>query len=80
MSLITLSKKIFEYIAWDMDDEFGKFIGTNIRKQPVMLEHHSLVQQLLEYYMGKNTPERQEFIVANLRFEQDEVQGIAAEA
>jgi topoisomerase-4 subunit B len=61
-------------------DEFGKFIGTNIRKQPVMLEHHSLVQQLLEYYMGKNTPERQEFIVANLRFEQDEVQGIAAEA
>jgi topoisomerase-4 subunit B len=45
-----------------------------------MLEHHSLVQQLLEYYMGKNTPERQEFIVANLRFEQDEVQGIAADA
>jgi len=61
-------------------DEFGKFIGANIRKQPVMLEHHSLVQQLLEYYMGKNTPERQEFIVANLRFEQDEVQGIAADA
>lgn len=61
-------------------DEFGKFIGQNIKKQPVMLEQQTHVQLLLEYYMGKNTPERQDFIVANLRFEQDEVQGVAAEA
>jgi topoisomerase IV subunit B len=59
-------------------DEFGKFIGADIRKQPVILEHHTHIQQLLEYYMGKNTPERQDFIVSNLRIEQDEVQGVAA--
>jgi topoisomerase IV subunit B len=59
-------------------DEFGKFIGADIRKQPVILEHHTHIQQLLEYYMGKNTPERQDFIVSNLRVEQDEVEGLAA--
>jgi len=59
-------------------DEFGKFIGADIRKQPVILEQHTHIQQLLEYYMGKNTPERQDFIVSNLRFELDEVEGIAA--
>ena len=61
-------------------DEFGKFIGSDMRKQPVILEQHTHIQQLLEYYMGKNTPERQEFIVSNLRVELDEVEGIAAEA
>ena len=60
-------------------DEFGKFIGNDIRKQPVILEQHTHIQQLLEYYMGKNTPERQDFIVSNLRVEQDEVEGIASE-
>ncbi len=60
-------------------DEFGKFIGADIRKQPVILEQHTHIQQLLEYYMGKNTPERQEFIVSNLRVELDEVEGIAKE-
>ena len=61
-------------------DEFGKFIGNDIRKQPVILEQHTHIQQLLEYYMGKNTPERQDFIVSNLRVEQDEVEGIASES
>jgi topoisomerase-4 subunit B len=61
-------------------DEFGKFIGPDMRKQPVILEQHTHIQQLLEYYMGKNTPERQDFIVSNLRVEQDEVEGVAAEA
>jgi topoisomerase-4 subunit B len=60
-------------------DEFGKFIGNDIRKQPVILEQHTHIQQLLEYYMGKNTPERQDFIVSNLKIEQDEVEGIATE-
>ena len=60
-------------------DEFGKFIGNDIRKQPVILEQHTHIQQLLEYYMGKNTPERQDFIVSNLRVEQDQVEGIASE-
>jgi topoisomerase-4 subunit B len=60
-------------------DEFGKFIGADIRKQPVILEQHTHIHQLLEYYMGKNTPERQDFIVSNLRIEQDEVEGAAKE-
>jgi topoisomerase-4 subunit B len=55
-------------------DEFGKFIGTDIRKQPVLVENHTHVQQLLEYYMGKNTPERQEFIIDNLKVELDLVE------
>jgi topoisomerase IV subunit B len=52
-------------------DEFGKFIGDEIRLQPVLLEHGDHIQALLEYYMGKNTPERQEFIIGNLKIEQD---------
>jgi topoisomerase-4 subunit B len=60
-------------------EEFSKFIGPDMRKQPVILEQHTHIQQLLEYYMGKNTPERQDFIVSNLRFEVDEVEGVASE-
>jgi topoisomerase IV subunit B len=59
-------------------EEFGRFIGSDIRKQPVILEQHTHIKELLEYYMGKNTPERQDFIVSNLRIELDEVEGIAA--
>ncbi|HSF44979.1 MAG TPA: DNA topoisomerase IV subunit B [Chitinophagaceae bacterium] len=61
-------------------EEFGRFIGPDIRKQPVILEQHTHIQHLLEYYMGKNTPERQDFIVSNLRIETDEVEGVAAVA
>jgi len=52
-------------------DEFAAFIGDEIRLQPVILEHGDHIQHLLEYYMGKNTQERQEFIIENLRFEID---------
>src|SRR5450432_2828720 len=52
-------------------EEFGKFIGENIRKQPVMLLPETHIQQLLEYFMGKNTPQRQDFIIGNLRMEID---------
>jgi topoisomerase-4 subunit B len=52
-------------------DEFGKFIGEDIRLQPVILEQGDHIQLLLEYYMGKNTPQRQEFIIDNLRVELD---------
>jgi len=55
-------------------EEFGKFIGADIRKQPVFLEQHTHIQYLLEYYMGKNTPERQDFIVSNLKIEMDVVE------
>jgi topoisomerase-4 subunit B len=52
-------------------DEFARFIGPDIRLQPVILEQGEHVQQLLEYYMGKNTPERQDFIIQNLKVESD---------
>lgn len=52
-------------------EEFGRFIGDDIRLQPVLLEQGDHIQQLLDYYMGKNTPQRQEFIIDNLRIELD---------
>ncbi len=54
-------------------DEFGAFIGENIRLQPVIL-HDSNLHKILEFYMGKNTPIRQEFIIDNLRVELDKVE------
>src|SRR6266542_2039431 len=55
-------------------EEFGKFISDDIRLQPVILEQGEHIQQLLEYYMGKNTQDRQEFIIGNLRIEMDLVE------
>ncbi|MEO6813059.1 MAG: DNA topoisomerase IV subunit B [Ginsengibacter sp.] len=55
-------------------DEFGKFIGEDIRLQPVMLLPEIHIQQLLEYYMGKNSPSRQDFIIDNLKVEVDLVE------
>ncbi|MBG8554660.1 DNA topoisomerase IV subunit B [Hymenobacter guriensis] len=52
-------------------DEFGKFIGDNIKLEPVILQSDRSIQQVLTYYMGKNTPARQEFIIDNLRQEKD---------
>ncbi len=52
-------------------DEFGGFIGENIRLDPVILKEHTSIEQLLTFYMGKNTPERQEFIIEKLRVEKD---------
>ena len=50
--------------------EFKMFIGENIRLEPVMLGKEQ-IDALLEYYMGKNTPERQEFIIDHLKVEKD---------
>ncbi|MFZ9261812.1 MAG: DNA topoisomerase IV subunit B [Chitinophagaceae bacterium] len=55
-------------------DEFKRFIGADMKKTPVILENQIHIQQLLEYYMGKNTQERQDFIVSNLRIELDAVE------
>jgi len=55
-------------------EEFGKFIGEDMRRQPVILEQGEHIQQLLEYYMGKNTQDRQDFIIENLRVELDLVE------
>ena len=58
-------------------NEFARFIGPEMRKQPVIMEQGVHIQQLLEYYMGKNTQERQEFIIDNLRVELDLAEGEA---
>ncbi len=52
-------------------DEFKYFIGSDIRLDPVMLDKEMVIEQLLEFYMGKNTPDRQEFIIDNLKVELD---------
>jgi topoisomerase-4 subunit B len=54
-------------------EEFELFIGKDIRIDPVIIPKDQKMQQLLEYYMGKNTPARQEFIVKNLRFDKEEI-------
>jgi len=55
-------------------DEFKNFIGEDIRLEPVMITKDASVQNLLGFYMGKNTPERQDFIIANLKVEKDLVE------
>ena len=54
--------------------EFQDFIGEGIRLQPVVMTDDMNIDHILDYYMGKNTPERQEFIVDNLRVELDEIE------
>jgi topoisomerase-4 subunit B len=54
-------------------DEFGGFIGDEIKLSPVIVNKETKIQQLLDFYMGKNTPRRQEFIIDNLRIEKDPV-------
>lgn len=51
-------------------DEFQHFIGKDIRLRPVMLQEHTPIQQLLAFYMGRNTQDRQHFIIDNLRAEE----------
>lgn len=57
-------------------DEFRNFIGEDIRLDPVRLTKEDSVHDLLQFYMGKNTPERQEFIIGNLRVEEDVVEDL----
>ncbi|HQQ12807.1 MAG TPA: DNA topoisomerase IV subunit B [Bacteroidales bacterium] len=52
-------------------DEFRHFIGPSMRLDPVILKRDMSIPEILEYYMGKNTPERQQFIIGNLRVEED---------
>ncbi len=52
-------------------DEFAAFIGEEMRLEPIIIREHTNIHKVLEYYMGKNTPKRQAFIIDNLRVEQD---------
>ncbi|MCH2197902.1 MAG: type IIA DNA topoisomerase subunit B [Flavobacteriales bacterium] len=55
-------------------DEFKHFIGENIRLDPVVIGQDSSIKDLLTFFMGKNTPDRQSFIIENLRVERDEIE------
>ena len=55
-------------------DEFKYFIGDDIRLDPVMLDKQTTIEELLLFYMGKNTPDRQKFIIDNLKVELDLVE------
>ncbi|TMM57465.1 type IIA DNA topoisomerase subunit B [Maribacter algarum] len=57
-------------------DEFVHFIGDDIRLEPVMLDKAMSIEELLSFYMGKNTPDRQKFIIENLKVEIDLVEEI----
>ncbi len=54
-------------------DEFRHFIGKSMRLDPVLLRKDNNIRELLDFYMGKNTPERQDFIIANLKKEEDKI-------
>lgn len=54
-------------------NEFVHFIGENIRLDPVMLDKEMPIEKMLEFYMGKNTPDRQKFIIENLKVELDAI-------
>lgn len=56
--------------------EFGNFIGDDIRLQPVLINKDTTLNKLLSYYMGKNTQERQKFIIDSLRVEKDLVEAV----
>ena len=55
-------------------DEFKNFIGDNIRLDPVISDYSTTIDELLSFYMGKNTPDRQQFIIDNLKVELDIVE------
>jgi len=56
--------------------EFKYFIGSSIRLDPVLLKRESSIKEIMSFYMGKNTPERQTFIIDNLRVEEDAVEEV----
>ena len=56
-------------------DEFKHFIGDDVRLDPVKIDAHESIKEMLKFFMGKNTPIRQEYIIRNLRFEHDLVEG-----
>ena len=55
-------------------DEFKNFIGEDMRIDPVVLGQEAAISELLSFYMGKNTPDRQQYIINNLKVEKDAVE------
>ena len=67
----TLSIKKLIYLSSSTIYQERHFIGDNIRLDPVMLDEDKSIEELLSFYMGKNTPDRQSFIIDNLKVELD---------
>ena len=65
------TRPILWHILQHFFNEFQHFIGEDIRLEPVILSKDASIDSILSYFMGKNTPERQEFIINNLRVEED---------
>ena len=61
-------------------DEFSHFIGEDMRIDPVVVGRDANLQEMLDFFMGKNTPDRQRFIIDNLRIEKDEIKEELEEA
>lgn len=61
-------------------DEFGNFIGEDIRLEPIILNKETSIANLLAFFMGKNTPDRQNFIIDNLKVEKDLIEGVNKES
>jgi len=59
-------------------EEFGLFIGESMRLEPIIIKGKTSVRDLLKYFMGKNTDERQNFIIENLRIEEDKLEEVYA--
>ncbi|MBL0051742.1 MAG: type IIA DNA topoisomerase subunit B [Bacteroidetes bacterium] len=59
-------------------DEFKKFIGKKIKLDPVEMGKDTVLHNLLDYYMGKNTPERQQFIIDNLKIDEEPEEALMA--
>ena len=57
-------------------EEFARFIGDDMRLEPVLLDESTTIEELLSFYMGKNTPDRQKFIINELRVEKDLVEEV----
>jgi topoisomerase-4 subunit B len=58
-------------------DEFKGFIGPDMRLEPIILKKETSIKEILSFYMGKNTPDRQDFIIENLRIEKDLAEEVA---
>ena len=52
-------------------EEFGTFIGEDMHLEPIILQKETSIQKLLAYFMGKNSPDRQKFIIDNLKIEKN---------
>ncbi len=69
--LLNLEITRFKGLGEISPNEFKNFIGENMRLDPIIINKDTSIEKLLSFYMGKNTPERQSFIIDNLKIDLD---------